>query len=237
MINWSLESEDAVLSTYVYRYSVLGKTIEVRAVLDKAINKFKLRFVSIKPSDENEVSLLTILTPHFKFTIDYIPSDKIVMIYPSPETELFDDLRSISTYIDSLIALIIEVLSYSSNPLLKSEINYELLSRGWILDLGESATSMFKVYDTKVGIMRVNVELEHHQLELGKVKVDILIRAITALNCIVNSLASKGFTESIIYDDLGIAHLIGEFPSLGILTLIADKIDGIINDVVKSCSQ
>jgi len=50
MINWSLESEDAVLSTYVYRYSVLGKTIEVRAVLDKAINKFKLRFVSIKPS-------------------------------------------------------------------------------------------------------------------------------------------------------------------------------------------
>jgi hypothetical protein len=192
MINWSLESEDAVLSTYVYRYSVLGKTIEVRAVLDKAINKFKLRFVSIKPSDENEVSLLTILTPHFRFTIDYIPSDKIVMIYPSPETELFDDLRSISTYIDSLIALIIEVLSYSSNPLLKSEINYELLSRGWILDLGESTTSMFKVYDTKVGIMRVNVELENHQLEPGKIKLDILIRAITALNCIVNSLANKG---------------------------------------------
>ncbi|BDR91361.1 hypothetical protein [Vulcanisaeta souniana] len=236
MMGWSVETEDALMTTYVHRYSVLGKSIEVRAVFDKVLNKYKLRFISIKPANETEVSLLTILTPHFKFTIDYVQDGKVVMIYPNPEVELFDDMQSITMYVDSLISLIIELISYSSNPLLRSEINYDLVSRGWILDLSGSLASMFKVYDTKAGIIRVNVELEQRQLELGKVRVDVLIRAITALRCMVNTLSNKGFNVSIIYDDLGIAHLTGEFPSLGILTLIALKIDGMINETEKSCS-
>ncbi|WP_243668359.1 hypothetical protein [Vulcanisaeta sp. JCM 16161] len=85
MINWSVESEDALMTTYVYRYSVLGKTIEARVVHDKAINKYKLRFISIKPVNEIEISLLTILTPHFKFAIDYVQDNKVAMIYPSLE--------------------------------------------------------------------------------------------------------------------------------------------------------
>ncbi|MGC8542698.1 MAG: hypothetical protein ACP5NQ_02055 [Vulcanisaeta sp.] len=236
MINWSVESEDALMTTYVYRYSILNKTIEARVVFDKALNKYKLRFISIKPSSEDEVSLLTILTPHFKFTIDYVQDGKVVMIYPSPETEIFNDLQSVATYIDSLTTLITELISYSSNPLLKSEINSELLSRGWVVDLSGSLVSMFKVYDTKAGLIRVNVDLEQHQLELGKVKVDVLVRAITALNCIVNLLVGKGFVSSIVYEDMGIAHLTGEFPSLGILTLIASKIDDIINEIEKACT-
>ncbi len=95
---------------------------------------------------------------------------------------------------------------------------------------------MFKVYDTKVGVIRVSVELEHRQLELGKVKVDVLVRAITALKCVVDSLVNKGFNAQIVYEDLGIAHLTAEFPSLGILTLIASKIDDMINEVERSCS-
>ncbi len=224
------------MTTYVHRDSVLGKSIEVRVVHDKAINKYKLRFISIKPASEIEVSLLTILTPHFKFTIDYVQDSKVAMIYPSPGSELYDDLQSVSTYIDSLMTLIIELLSYSSNPLLRTEINYELASRNWVLDLGDNTASMFKVYDTKVSIIRVSVELEHRQLELGKVKVDVLVRAITALRCVVDALVSKGFTAQIVYEDLGIAHLTAEFPSLGILTLVALKIDGIIDEVVSSCS-
>ncbi|WP_243666488.1 hypothetical protein [Vulcanisaeta sp. JCM 16159] len=218
MISWSAESEDVLMTTYVNRYSVFGKTIETRVVYDKAINKYKLRFISIKPMNEIEVSLLTILTPHFKFTIDYVQDNNIVMLYPSPEAELYDDLHAVSTYVDSLVTLLIELLSYSNNPLLRSEINYELVSRNWILDLSEESASMFKVYDTKVGIIRVTVELEHRQLELGRVKVDVLIRAITTLKCIVDSLVNKGFSAQIVYEDLGVAHLIGEFPSLGILT-------------------
>ncbi len=224
------------MTTYIHRYSVLGKTIETRVVYDKAINKYKLRFISIKPVNEIEISLLTILTPHFKFTIDYVQDSKVAMIYPSPEAELYDDLQSVSTYVDSLTTLMIELLSYSSNPLLRTEINYELASRNWILDLSDTSASMFKVYDTKVGVIRVSVELEHRQLELGKVKVDVLVRAITALKCVVDSLVNKGFNAQIVYEDLGIAHLTAEFPSLGILTLIASKIDDMINEVERSCS-
>ncbi len=234
-MGWSVETEDALMTTYVHRYSVLGKSIEVRAIFDKVLNKYKLRFISIKPTNETEVSLLTILTSHFKFTIDYVQDGRVVMIYPSPEVELFDDMQSITMYIDSLISLIIELISYSSNPLLRSEINYELVSKGWILDLGGSLASMFKVYDMKIGVIRIDVELEQRQLELGKVRVDVLVRAITALRCIVNTLSNKGFNASIVYEDLGIAHLIGEFPSLGILTLIALKIDDVINEIEKSC--
>ena len=236
MINWSLESEDALSSTYVYRQTLLGKSIEARVVFDKVLGKYRLRFVSIKPSDENEVSLLTILTPHFKFTIDYAVGDKIVIMYPSPDTEFFEDLKAVSAYIESLITLIIETLSYLSNPLLKTEIRYELTSKGWILDLSEPITGMFKVYNTKIGIIRVYVELEHHQLELGRVKIEVFVRAMTALNCIVNSLVNKGFTETVVYEDLGVAYLVGEFLSLGVLTMIAERVDNVINDVVQSCS-
>ncbi|GAB6944824.1 hypothetical protein [Vulcanisaeta sp. JCM 14467] len=236
MINWNVESEDALMATYVHRYSVFGKTIETRIMYDKAINKYKLRFISIKPINEIELSLLTILTPHFKFTVDYIQDNKVAMIYPSPETELYDDLQSVNTYVDSLITLMVELLSYSSNPLLRTEINYELSSRNWILDLSDVTSSMFKVYDTKVGVIRVYVELEHRQLELGRVKVDVLVRAITALKCVVDYLVNKGFNAQIVYEDLGIAHLMAEFPSLGILTLIATKIDDMINEVERSCS-
>ncbi len=224
------------MATYVRRYSVLGKTIEIRVVFDKAINKYKLRFISVKPANEIEVSLLTILTPHFKFSIDYVQDNKVAMLYPSPEVELYDDLQTVSTYVDSLITLIIELLSYSSNPLLRSEINYELVSKGWILDLSDTLISMFKVYDTKVGIIRVSVELEHRQLELGRIRVDVLARAITALKCVVDTLVNKGFNAQIVYEDLGIAHLVGEFPSLGILTLVASKIDDMINETEKTCS-
>lgn len=236
MVNWSIESEDSLTSTYVYRYPLLGKTIEARALFDKAINKYKLRFISIKPFNEDEVSLLTILTPHFKFSIDYVPDDKVIIMYPSPSNEVFDDLQSISTYVDSLITLLIEVVNYSSNPILRSEINYELVSKGWIVDLGEESINMFKVYDTKVGIIKVNANLEHQQFELGKVRVEVLVRAITALECIINSLSSRGFMKSMVYEDLGIAYLTSELPSLGILTLITSRIDDMIDEVVKSCS-
>ena len=236
MINWSVESEDALMTTYVRRYSVLDRTIEARVVYDKAINKYKLRFISIKPINEIEVSLLTILTPHFRFTIDYVQDSKVAMIYPGPGAGLYDDLQSVDAYVDSLITLVVELLSYSSNPLLRTEINYELVSRNWVLDLSDTTTSMFKVYDTRVGVIRVSVELEHRQLELGKVRVDVLVRAITSLKCVVDALISKGFSAQIIYEDIGIANLTAEFPSLGILTLIASKLDDIINEVEASCS-
>lgn len=224
------------VAIYTYKANFLDKSIEVRVLQDKVLNKYRLRFITIKPVNEDFVSLLTILTPYFNFTLDYAQDNKTVILNPTPSSEFFDNLDTISTFINTLIPLVIELISYVNNPMLKSEINDELIKREWVVSMDAQPLSMFKVYNTGGAIIRVSVDLEKPQLELGKARINILIKALTALKCLMDALVNNGFTPMIVHDELGIAIFEGEFPSLGIPTLLAIKMDDLINGIIKSCT-
>lgn len=235
-INWALEMDSASVAIYTYRTNVLDKTLEVRVLYDKVINKYRLRFIAIKPANEDFVSLLTILTPYFNFTLDYAQENKTVILNPTPSSEFFEDLNGITAFINTLTPLIIELISYVNNPMLKSEINNELINRGWVVDMNSQPLSMFKVYSAGNIVMKVSIDLEKLQFEFGKARIDVLVRALTPLKCVVDDLINNGFTPMVVHDELGMAILEGEFPSLGIPTLLAVKIDDLINSIIKSCS-
>ncbi|WP_069808083.1 hypothetical protein [Vulcanisaeta thermophila] len=234
-INWEVEMDTTSLSLFTYRANIMDKVMEVRVIYDKILNKYRLRFIAIKPVNEDLVSLLTILTPQFNFTLDYAQDSRTVILNPTASSEFFDNLDSINSLINALTPLLIELINYVSNPVLRSEVNYELVNRGWVVSMDSKPLSMFKVYNAGSNIIEVSIELERPQLELGRARINVLVRAPGPLRCIVDLLVSNGFTPTIVHEDLGVAVLDGEFPSLGIPTLLAFKVDDLINRAINSC--
>ncbi len=236
-MEWSIESADASSATYVARLSIEGRHVEARCVLDKSIGKFMLRLISIKPIGEAELSLLTAITGPFRLLIDYAPSDKAVVMYPMLEAKLFDSLDAIARYLESLLDLVREVLLYAENPRLESEANEELVRRGWVVDLTELRGGMFKVYDAGPGLFRVEVIPEGFGVEYVRVRVNVFVKARDEIGCMANALLNKGFSCVFLDEELGIGEFESSYLSLGIKLFVAEKVDSLIQEVIRSCGK
>jgi len=236
MIQWVVEDEDDVNATLVHSRRIIDHEVEVRVSWNKVMRKYRLRLITVKPIDEMSMSLLSTLTSTFSFTLDYSIDDRMALLNPDPVHHVFESLESMDLYIETIMHLLNEVLTYSSDPLASIDFERNLVSRGWILYGRDSMIrELMRLYNKGGSVVKVEVFLTQTPLELGKVNVSIMIKGGLGLQCMIENLSRWGFDVELSYEPLGIAYLTGSFPSMGLVTAIADRIEKMIDDSTNRC--
>jgi hypothetical protein len=92
-----------------------------------------------------------------------------------------------------------------------------------------------RLYNKGSSLVRVEVSLTHAPLELGKVNVNIMVRSGLSFECIVDNMVRRGFELEVSYEPLGIAYLTGSFPSMGLVTATAERIERIVEESMGKC--
>lgn len=210
---------------------VAGKVIEVSFNLNTRNQLVDLRLATIAPITEEEFSIISPAVGSLGFYADYVKDSKMAILTPSVGLKGLRGVDDVKRIMNSLTELVEEMSKMGNSPLSNIEISLILTERGWLIDYRNG--EMFKVLDLKGMVASIYIRLKGEtSFSIAEINVS-LIRPINR-QCIVKRMSELGFSNIEDYEYMIKAVI--EAKTLGLLTLLAEKAESLVMDIVKGCS-
>ena len=215
-------------------YSMVnGKLIELsfNRMVNTGLIEFKI--ATITPVSEEEFSIIAPAVGSLGFYADYVKDSKMAVLIPSVTLKgikSIDDLKILLNAISELI----EEMSYMTNtPISNIEIALMLSNNGWLV--GDNNNEVYKVI--KVGDVAASILINLSSgLTTGSANVSIsVIGRIRNSECIVKGISELGLNNIENYGYMILAT--GSIRTLGLLTILTDKLENAVTRVINECSR
>ncbi|GGP20054.1 hypothetical protein GCM10007981_06580 [Thermocladium modestius] len=233
MYNVFIEEQSAESTRYKLTSEIDGKMIELSVV--ESIPGIRLRLASLRPINENEFAILAPAMGRIGFYADYVKESGIMMLQPSLELRgmVMKDLDDVMPLLETIRELVSEVNYMINNPKSLLELKGELLGNGWLV--GDDS-SLHKLYQALDGVIDVDIRIKPDMYSSSI--ADVVLSAMSrrgSLECLAGSFAVHGFTKA---EDFGhFIRLEGRLHTLGVLPIIASKVDEWMNQAISACHQ
>lgn len=192
----------------------------------------EFRIATISPIDENEFSIIAPAVGLLGFYADYAKDSKMAVLVPSTELKSIRSVDDLRILLNALSELIEEMAHMYNEPVSNIEVASMLNGKGWLvsMDLSEA----YKVIRVKDYAVTINIRLRYPDPSSATISVGVLGKIINH-DCVVRGFREAGLDDVEVYEYAVLAK--GTIRTLGLLTVLAERFEGMSMRVVERCSS
>ncbi|ABW01031.1 hypothetical protein Cmaq_0182 [Caldivirga maquilingensis IC-167] len=215
-------------------YSMVnGKLIELsfNRMVNTGLIEFKI--ATITPVNEEEFSIIAPAVGSLGFYADYVKDSKMAVLIPSVTLKGIKSINDLKILLNALSELIEEMSYMTNTPISNIEIALMLSNNDWLVSGNNNeAYKVIRIGDV-ASVISINLS---SGLTAGSANVSIsVIGKIRNSECIVKGISELGLNNIENYGYMILAS--GSIRTLGLLTILTDKLENSVTRVINECSH